>query len=215
MRPPRAVLFDLDDTLADRSAAIGNYARTLAGDFAAALGSPEHLHAALIASDDFGSLRQAQRLSAASCWRDPIDAAVLYDHWAARFGEAATPFPDVAQVLGELRDRDIQLGIITNGGAAMQRAKIAALDLERLMSVIVISQEVGLRKPDAAIFRHALAGLDCQANEAWFIGDNPEVDVVGAVGAGLRGFWVETANFTPPAPPAERLSGLGDLLRFL
>jgi putative hydrolase of the HAD superfamily len=141
---------------------------------------------------------------------------VLFDHWAGRFGEAAVAFEDVEPVLRELQRRQIRMGLVTNGGAAMQRAKIAALRLDRYMSAIVISAEVDVRKPDAAIFRRALVDLGCAASETWFVGDHPDLDVRGAHEAGLMAFWVRTGAFDAPDDlPGRRLDRLGDLLRHL
>ncbi|HEY3889685.1 MAG TPA: HAD family hydrolase, partial [Caulobacteraceae bacterium] len=76
--------------------------------------------------------------------------------------------------------------------------------------------EVGLRKPDAAIFRHALADLGCDASEAWFVGDHPDLDVRGAHEAGLTAFWVRTGGFDAPDElPGRRLDRLADLLGHL
>ncbi len=216
--PPAAILFDLDDTLADRAAGLRRYARVFAEDFGARLrpGLSETIHETLIRVDDFGSLAQAESLCAALPWRTPVEPEALADHWASRFGEAAAPFDDVAAVLQELSRRNIRMGLVTNGGAAMQRAKIAALGLERYMSAIVISAEAGLRKPDAAIFRRALADLGCAAADAWFVGDHPELDVRGAHQAGLQAFWVRTGRIEASDDlPGRRLDRLGDLLKHL
>jgi putative hydrolase of the HAD superfamily len=215
---PAAVLFDLDDTLADRAAALRRYARFFAEDFGALLlpSLTETLHATLIRVDDFGSLTQAEALTAALPWRSPVEPEVLFDHWAGRFGEAAVAFEDVEPVLTELQRRQIRMGLVTNGGAAMQRAKITALDLDRYMSAIVISAEVGLRKPDETIFQRALADLGCAAAESWFVGDHPDLDVRGAHAAGLTPFWVRTGAFDAPEDlPGRRLDRLSDLLTYL
>ena len=216
--PPAAVLFDLDDTLADRAAGLRRYARFFAEDFGAQLlpSLSETIHATLTRLDDFGSLAQAEALSAALPWRSPVDPQILFDHWAGRFGAAAVAFDDVEPVLRALQRRRIRMGLVTNGGAAMQRAKIAALGLERYMSVIIISSETGLRKPDAAIFRRAMAELDCETSGTWFVGDHPDLDVRAAHAAGLQAFWVRTGAFDAPDDlPGRRLDRLSDLLKYV
>jgi putative hydrolase of the HAD superfamily len=216
--PPAAVLFDLDDTLADRAAGLRRYARVFARDFADALHPcpARMIHETLLAIDDFGSLRQSQALCTALPWRAPVSPGTLFDHWAGRFGQAAVAFDDAELVLGELRRRDIRMGLVTNGGSAMQRSKIAALGLDRYMAAIVISDEVGLRKPDAAIFRRALAALGCAASDAWFVGDNPDLDVRAAHDAGLKAFWVRTGAFqADDGAPGRKLKRLGELLEHL
>jgi putative hydrolase of the HAD superfamily len=215
---PQAVLFDLDGTLADRAAGLSRYAALFAEDFQARLGPcpSTDIHAQILAADDYGSLAQAQRLCALLPWRAPMDPAMLHAHWANRFGEACTPFPDVAEVIASLRRRNIQLGLITNGGSAMQRAKIQALGLGADLSVVVVSEELGLEKPDPAIFRHALSALGCAPERAWFVGDHPDIDVRGAARAGLTGFWVRTGvEIQADPPPGPVLSRLSDLLAYL
>ncbi len=216
--PPDAVLFDLDGTLADRAAGLARYAAMFTADFRNRLEacSVDEVHAQILAAEDYGSTTQAQRLAARLPWRAPMDAARLQAHWADHFGEACTPFDDVAMVIAALQARRIRLGLITNGGSAMQRAKIRALGLESMLSVVAISQELGVEKPDPAIFRHALAVLDCPPGRAWFVGDHPEIDVRGAVQAGLTGFWVRTGvAVEAEPPPGPVLARLSDLLGYL
>lgn len=211
---PAAILFDLDDTLADRATALAIYARFLFADFGAYLsdGTVQVVHSALLAADDFGSLRQAQALASALPWKSQMTAAWLHEHWHSRFGGAATFFPGAEEILKELGRREIRMGLVTNGDASMQRAKVAALELDRFMSTILISTEVGLSKPDAAIFNLALKNLGCGASEAWFIGDHPELDIKGAERAGLRAFWVRTGSIDavgePPMFQLDQLAGV-------
>jgi putative hydrolase of the HAD superfamily len=215
---PQAVLFDLDGTLADRAASLARYAVLFAEDFHGRLepcGVGE-IHARLCAADDFGSMAQAQALALALPWRAPMDPALLHVHWADRFGAACTAFEDVAPVIEALQARGIKLGLITNGGSTMQRSKIRTLGLDAVMSVVAISQELGFEKPDAAIFHHALAALDCVPRRAWFVGDHPDIDVRGATGAGMTGFWVRTGvAVEADQPPGPMLSRLSDLLAYL
>jgi putative hydrolase of the HAD superfamily len=145
-----------------------------------------------------------------------MDPARLRAHWVARFGAACTPFEDVAPVIAALQARGIERGVVTNGGSALQRAKIKALGLEASLAVIAISEELGVAKPDPAIFHHALSVIACPAEQAWFVGDNAEVDVRGAAAAGLTGFWVRT-GVAPDAdpPPGAVLTRLSDLLGYL
>ena len=64
------------------------------------------------------------------------------------------------------------------------------VDLERYFDVIVISGEVGVAKPDAAIFGFALEKLAVSADEAWFIGDSLHTDMAGAKAARLTAVWL-------------------------
>jgi putative hydrolase of the HAD superfamily len=54
----------------------------------------------------------------------------------------------------------------------------------------MISEAVGVKKPDARIFAQALAAVGCRASQAWFVGDHPVNDVLGAAAVGLRPIWL-------------------------
>ena len=215
---PRAVLFDLDGTLADRAASLQRYSVMLHSEFERALApcSPGDVFAALGAADDFGSQTQADALHGLLPWRKPVGSGVLFAHWHECFGEACTAFDDVATVIAALSARGIAMGIITNGSSGMQRAKIEALGLEPAMAVIAVSGELGVEKPERAIFDHALAAIGRRADEAWFVGDHPALDVAGASDAGLTAFWVKTgAALGAAREPKRVLARLGELLSYL
>ena len=171
---------------------------------------------AIRAADDYGSAKQAEALHGLLPWRAPVGPEALFTHWRERFGDACTPFDDVAPVVAALRERGIAMGLVTDGPSSLQRAKIKALGIGDEMSVIAISGELGIEKPDRAIFDHALAAIGCCAAEAWFVGDHPVLDVAGASDAGLTAFWVKTGVAQDASPePARVLAQLGALLNYL
>jgi putative hydrolase of the HAD superfamily len=79
-----------------------------------------------------------------------------------------------------------------------QRRKIAALGLATTFDEILVSEEEGVRKPDAEIFRRAVQRCGVAAHEAVFVGDHPVADVEGAHLAGLIAVW----KFVPYWPAA-------------
>ena len=99
----------------------------------------------------------------------------------------------------ELRRIGHRLGLITNGPADVQRAKLAATGLGAWFDAVVISGEVGVGKPDPHIFARALAALDASPQTAIMVGDNLERDVVGARAAGMRGVWLNRSGRSRPA----------------
>ncbi len=68
-----------------------------------------------------------------------------------------------------------------------------------LFDGIVISEEVGVRKPDPAIFTAAVAACTLRrpAGDVWLIGDDPSDDVAGALGAGIRTVWISGGSTWP------------------
>jgi len=93
--------------------------------------------------------------------------------------------------------------------------KMDRLGLPPLMDVVLIGDEAGPRKPDAAIFRQALAMLGMAVSEAWFVGDGPLVDIGGAYAAGLKAIWRESDGWDPPTVPCETIRSLDALLPLL
>jgi HAD superfamily hydrolase (TIGR01509 family) len=89
--------------------------------------------------------------------------------------------------------------VVTNGGTAMQRRKLASAGLAERVTHVLVSEECGVRKPSAEIFRLALALAGCDAEAALMVGDHPEHDIAGARSAGIDGVLVRTRWFDAPA----------------
>jgi putative hydrolase of the HAD superfamily len=95
----------------------------------------------------------------------------------------------------------------------------ALLQRERLVSyfdAVVVSGELGWRKPHRLIFDTALQGLGVSAEQALFVGDNFELDVVGAARAGIAAVWYTRGRTVQP--PSDRpdypvVTDLANLMR--
>lgn len=93
--------------------------------------------------------------------------------------------PGVAEMLKELRQRGVHIGLITNWDASC-RSVLNANNLDGWLDITVISSEVGIEKPEKAIFQMALDEAGAEAEEVLYVGDNYYDDVVGAGQAGIR-----------------------------
>ena len=149
-----------------------------------------------------------------------VDDAALAADLAARFvierDARHRAYPDVAPVLAALR-RTYRLGIVTNGAADVQQAKIDGAGLAQCFDVVVISAAVSLGKPDRRIFDRALAALDATPESAMMVGDSLTADVPGARNTGLRGVWIDRANLGPDhfSGPEPRITDLHQLLALI
>ncbi len=220
--PPRAILFDLDGTLDDRSLSVARYAEPFRSSFAEHLAELELavLVAALQRADGDGyRVRETvcEELLRALPWRRAPELSRLVQHWYAWFPLSAAPREGLIEVLQALAARGIKLGVVTNGGVRIQQAKLSALGVERYLSTAVISEAAGVAKPDPAIFRLALAQLGCAPQDVWFVGDHPVNDVRGASAAGLRGIWLPALHPWPAAqpPPWRTIAALPELLALI
>ena len=157
-------------------------------------------------------------------WRRTLARCGVFDEAAVRLAVttherlergAHRLFPDVLAVLETLRGRGLRVGLVTNGAAQVQRAKLRALDLESQFDPLVISSEVGVMKPEAGIFEHAVVQAGTVPERAAMVGDHLWHDVGGAQGAGLRGIWLDRTGIAPEAEwprPDVILSSLSALL---
>ena len=89
------------------------------------------------------------------------------------------------EALARLRAAGIRLGIVSNSDGRVEEA-LAASGLRQYFEVVIDSSVVGVEKPDPAIFQAALEALDISPEEALYVGDLYEVDVVGARAAGIE-----------------------------
>ncbi len=121
---------------------------------------------------------------------DEALAERMFAHYEAAWPRHVRLYPEVPAVLDQLAHR-YRLAIVSNGLGHEQRLKIGPLGLDRHIDVAAISSELGTRKPDPAIFRHALQQLDVAPGEAIHVGDDVGADILGARAAGLAaGVWL-------------------------
>jgi HAD superfamily hydrolase (TIGR01549 family) len=201
---PKAILFDLDDTLwpiapvirqaeASLHQWIADHAPRVSERF-----SIEHLRQArlaLLAAQpkfhlDLGALRRAGLVSAFEQAGEDIDKVeqAMIHFFAAR--NAVIPYDDVLPVLLRLKGR-VKLGSVSNGNADLQ-----AIGLAHHFSVSVAAWQLGCAKPDPAIFRAACDALEVAPHEAVYVGDDVLLDVKGAQQAGLRAVWLNRTGST-------------------
>ncbi|HEX6511233.1 MAG TPA: HAD family hydrolase [Chloroflexota bacterium] len=101
--------------------------------------------------------------------------------------------PEAIPVLTELQARGLKLGLICNTsvtpGSALRRL-LAGWDLDRLLGVMLFSDETGVRKPAPEIFRLAAQRLGVELPAMLHVGDRPDIDVQGAISAGAQALLV-------------------------
>lgn len=240
MTDPKAILFDLDDTLiaayGDPQAAWGEVAAEFSDELHPAR---DELVEAILATgaiywaDAERSRRgrldilDARRKIVAQAFNQlglPTRAVLqddLIDRMVVRFGqyrdERMHLFEDTHAVLDEVRERGVRLGLVTNGAGVAQRAKLDRFDLARRFDHIQIEGEAGYGKPDRRAFTATLTALDARPDEAWMVGDNFDADIVEAHRLGLTTHWVNpTARRLPgQTQPSRTVSRLSEILTAL
>jgi HAD superfamily hydrolase (TIGR01549 family) len=226
-RPSRSieiVLFDLDDTLHDDTLAYQSAAEEVAQEIAAEHGIDAlALKAAYISeAEGFWKRLSADALQVKlkavreQLWKSALERVGVDDdsrrlalRSAQRYNDYRkkyyTLFPGTADVLQSLRDLGKRLGLVTNGFSETHREKIGLLQLGELFDAIFIADEVGMLKPDPALFVHACAALGGSPPSCAMVGDRYDRDIRGAAEAGLFTVWVNVRDepLPPGAPPPD------------
>ena len=223
---PRAILFDLDDTiLVAFGPSPSQWQRTIAA-FADRLGPIEA--AAVAAAIQAASTDLWADPSRHKHWRHRIDEArrkivadafaalaasghpvppqavgdAMADAYNSLHDEELAMFPDAHETLDELKQRGVLLALITNGAAAPQRAKVVRFALEHRFDHIQIEGEHGFGKPEERAYTHAMAVLGVAPHETWMVGDNLEWEVVGPQRLGIYAIWHDGYGVgLPPGSP--------------
>lgn len=211
----KAVLFDLDETLHDRATSIEAFLAEHCGR----VGVPTDLRAAYTARfhvlDERGYAPKERVYAALAAEFGLADGAALYADFREHSFRTGVLFPDAHDTLAALRARGLRLGLVTNGTSAGQRAKIAALGLEGLLDPVLVSEEVGVKKPDPRIFALALDRLGLAPGEVLFVGDHPVNDVAGPAALGMPTVWRRGIHDWPEGldvRPDHVIDALGELL---
>jgi putative hydrolase of the HAD superfamily len=212
-----AVLFDLDETLLDRTASVKAFLADQHTRFAAVLGSvPFDIYRdRFMALDARGSVPKSVVYPTllAELGRPADAASMLLDDYRANSCRHALAMAGMDDLLKALRTRGLKLGIISNGEAALQWSNVDALGLRDRMDAVLVSETEGLRKPEPALFQRAAQRLGVAPADCLFIGDNPVADVLGARRAGMAAVWLDNGLPWPHGvPKGPTVHGLAELL---
>lgn len=186
-------LFDLDDTLTDRRAIFREWAE----DFARRHDLEGAAVEWMVAADDDGNRPRRDFFGmVVGEYSLPYSADDHEERHYSEFLALHRVTSATTNALRRLRASGWKIGIVTNGGPA-QQAKIDYASLGELVDASCISSVLGVRKPEAAIFRHALDRCGCTADGGWMVGDNAVADVGGARSVGLRTIWLHHGRQWP------------------
>jgi putative hydrolase of the HAD superfamily len=132
----------------------------------------------------------------------PEALPILLDTHMRELSRAVVFPPHHAPLLRALRRR-YQLAVVSNFDySPTARGILAREGIADLFETVLVSDEIGWRKPKPVIFETALARLGIDAADALFVGDRVDIDVVGAQGVGMGSAWINPDRV--PLPPDVR-----------
>jgi putative hydrolase of the HAD superfamily len=123
-------------------------------------------------------------------------------------------FDDVAPALDDLKKRGLTLGLISNIERDMTTT-LKELGLSSNLDIVVTSQDAGFAKPRPEIFQYALRQAGRQPSDAMYIGDQYQVDVLGARGAGMKGILLDRGDYYKDVTDCPRIRSLSELSDYL
>jgi putative hydrolase of the HAD superfamily len=237
MKPLKAIFFDLDETLLDDDRAFQIAVASTCIDLAHQHNEvdPHRLRETYFdVSDHFWS--ELGRARSWTTYSDGHGQAIRLLLWSQALAEQAVleeavaiaatelytghrrrtyvAYPDVGPVLAALGSR-YAMGVITNGFGDTQHEKLAVLKLAPYFPLVLCSGELGIGKPDPAIFQLALDNLGVGPDAAMHVGDSLSSDVAGARAAGITAVWLNRGRAEHPfdaALPHFEIASLDDLL---
>ena len=198
----RGVLLDIDDTLFDRELAqrmvleiITDRNRELFDGIHADRLLAEFLESDRISDEEYqaGPPGTNIRLRRGEIFLGALGLCTSYAHEIAdiyvnEYPTLDAPVPGARELVEELAPR-FSLGIVSNGLADVQYTKLDAIGVRSAFECVVLSEDVGVSKPDPRIFHHTLSLLSLSPDEALYVGDSFDNDIVGALEVGMQACW--------------------------
>ena len=205
---PKAIIFDLDDTIISYDSVTEQVWKDVCRRYASGVNGldAESLYQAIGRAREWywadPERHRLGRLNLFSARREVLKLALSYldfdlpdlankiaDTFSIERDEAAFLFPGAVDTLTFLKQNGRRLALITNG--AMQRAKLHRFGLEPFFDSILIEGEFGCGKPDSRVFTHTLQKLAINAADAWMVGDDLGRDLAPCKPLGIYTVWVD------------------------
>lgn len=209
-----ALLFDVDNTLTDRSRAFHEFC----DDFCMeqwpewSAGERQAAMKQIVSWDNRGycpALEVGRRIAEQFGKISPADFVQAQESRLSHYFE---PDAAVYTLLQRLAAR-FDLGVVTNGAEEQQRIKLERTALEPYFRAVVTSEATGIEKPDPRIFERIITSMGRPVSEILLIGDHPQNDMQGASRVGLCTCWVSLGRTFPPhlSPPRSIIPHVTDL----
>lgn len=221
IRGKKAVFFDFDDTLQSRAGAYRMYCEDFLDRYFPGLSDEEKLRKMDEMEEHVdGGYKSREEYWPEMIdlwgWKDAPELSVLTDDFNSRFGLKVDMLPDSVDVIKQLKQRGYILGMITNGNSKLQNTKLDTAGIRGLFDVVVVSDDIGIWKPEAGIFEYAMNKVGVTAEQSVYVGDHPVNDIQGALNARMQPVWMNYGSFagqaTEGVPSIENIRELLDML---
>lgn len=216
----KAVVFDFDDTLQDRTQAFLAVARQLLSRHMHKVDVAEReQHARQLCVENAGGYVNYATFFHDFVKRWPFDEGVTGDmllwEYQRLFPQCSVLYTETCEVLEEVRRRGYRIGIITNGNSLLQNRKLDVTGLRLYTDITVISGDEGIHKPSPELFKRAAARLGVAPQNCIYVGDHPINDIQGARGAGMQAVYLNTRDLDEHPEGVTEVAKLADILNIV
>lgn len=187
----KAILFDLDNTLIDRQRAFTEMLYRVFRSYYNDETYIKNLVKDMIVFDNGGKVERIDAFNKLINKHNikEFTAEKLAKDWSNESGSTVYLFDDVIDTLIKLKKK-YKLAIITNGDYVSQKRKLDNVNLYPYLDYTLISDEIGIRKPDIGIFKYALKQMNIKEDECFYVGDSYSRDIVGSINAGIKPIYI-------------------------
>jgi putative hydrolase of the HAD superfamily len=120
-------------------------------------------------------------------------------------------FPYANEILQYLANKNYQLHLITNGFEKTQRSKLKSSGLDKYFKEVITSEGSSSLKPNKEIFDYAFQKTGARPEESIMLGDSIEVDIIGAIQAGIDQVFINHLNISIDIKPTYVVNSLKEL----
>lgn len=120
-------------------------------------------------------------------------------------------FPYAMEILQYLAEKKYELHLITNGFEVTQHSKLKYSGLDKFFKEVITSEGSNSLKPNKEIFDFAFLRTGALPHESIMLGDNIEVDILGAMKAGIDQVFINHNNITTDIKPTYTVTALKEL----
>lgn len=221
----KAVLFDFDETLQDRTEAFEHYMIAFLDTYCPDISQKEkekRMQDMRITGN--GGYVNRVEWCTLLCdmwnWNDAPPAQELAMHYDKNFGDFNIIFPESETLLQQLKAMGYIVGIITNGPSMLQHHKLDTSGLRKYCDVAVVSGDIGVHKPDPALFTYTADKIGLKPEECVYVGDHPVNDIQGALSAGMKAIrmnfgWFKDQDLREDVPVIENIIDVLKVLKTL
>lgn len=191
----RALLFDLDETLHDRSGSLPYFLRDQYQRFREVAHVPidDYITTFLLLDQEGRVWKDVVYAEMIRRFELSLSVEVLLHDYVTRYPIFARSFPGVDTFFAQLPP-DLPIGLLSNGRTTFQRAVCDAIGLSPSFTQIGISEQEGVRKPDPIFFLRLTDRLGVRPDEVLYVGDNYDHDILPARALGMQAIWKRTGD---------------------